>query len=191
MAMILVFFGMTASGKSSLAQLLAERYKAPYYNTDRVRKELAGLPATAHRSDAVGQGIYSHDLSAKTYAALLHRAEEELSRKGSTLVLLDGSYASLAERERVRHLAGKLGAGLRFIYCWCGEEETRRRLQQRARDPFAVSDGRWEIYVHQLQSFTQPLESEKDIYLCDTEAAPEELLQQLIEAGILAAETPS
>ena len=74
--MILVFFGMTASGKSTLAQACADRYGAPYYNTDRIRKELAGLPATAHRPDAVGQGIYSHELSAKTYETLLHRAEE-------------------------------------------------------------------------------------------------------------------
>ncbi len=80
MAMILVFFGMTASGKSTLAQACAERYGAPCYNTDRVRKELAGLPATAHRPDAVGQGIYSHELSTKTYEALLRKAKEEAER---------------------------------------------------------------------------------------------------------------
>ncbi|MDO5675284.1 MAG: AAA family ATPase [bacterium] len=185
MAMILVFFGMTASGKSTLAQVCAERYGAPYYNTDRVRKELAGLPATAHRPDAVGRGIYSHELSAKTYAALLHRATEALCKKSRTLVLLDGSYASLAERERVRNLARQLGVGLHFIYCWCSEEETRRRLQVRALDPLAVSDGRWEIYVHQVASFSRPLASETDVYPCNTEAAPEELLLQLIDTGIL------
>ena len=109
--MILVFFGMTASGKSTLAQACADRYGAPYYNTDRIRKELAGLPATAHRPDAVGQGIYSHELSAKTYETLLHRAEEELSQRRKPLVLLDGSYASLAERERVRRLDSSSRSG--------------------------------------------------------------------------------
>lgn len=189
MAMILVFFGMTASGKSTLAQACAERYGAPYYNTDRVRKELAGLPATAHRPDAVGQGIYSHELSAKTYETLLHKAKEELSQRGETLVLLDGSYASLEDREGVRRLARELGVMARFVYCWCSEEETRRRLQLRAQDPLAVSDGRWEIYLHQLQSFTQPLASERDVYRCNTEAAPEALLQQLIKDGILTSDS--
>jgi hypothetical protein len=187
--MIVVFFGMTASGKSTLGQACADRYSAPYYNTDRVRKELAGLSATTHRPDAVGQGIYSQELSAKTYEMLVHRAEEALVHGSRTLVLLDGSYASLAERERVRRLAGKLGVRLCFVYCWCSEEETRRRLQLRARDPFAVSDGRWEIYQHQVATFTQPLAGETDIYHCNTEAAPEELLAQLIQAGILPPES--
>ena len=186
--MILVFFGMTASGKSTLAQACADRYGAPYYNTDRIRKELAGLPATAHRPDAVGQGIYSHELSAKTYETLLHRAEEELSQRGKSLVLLDGSYASLAERERVRRLAERLGVHLYFVYCWCSEQETMRRLQLRAQDPQAVSDGRWEIYVHQLNSFSQPLAGETDVYPCNTEATPEELVTQLVQASILPSE---
>ena len=50
--MILVFFGMTASGKSTLAQACADRYGAPYYNTDRIRKELAGLEAR-NRADSL------------------------------------------------------------------------------------------------------------------------------------------
>ena len=186
MAMILVFFGMTASGKSTLAQACAERYGAPCYNTDRVRKELAGLPATAHRPDAVGQGIYSHELSTKTYEALLRKAKEELSQRGETLVLLDGSYASLEDRERVRRLAGELGVMARFVYCWCSEEVTRRRLQLRAQDPLAVSDGRWEIYLHQMETFAQPFESEGDVYRCNTEAVPEVLLAQLAQACNLA-----
>ena len=44
-----VFFGMTASGKSTLALAWAKRCQAPYYNTDRVRKELAGLQPTERR----------------------------------------------------------------------------------------------------------------------------------------------
>lgn len=187
--MILAFFGMTASGKSTLAQACADRYSAPYYNTDRVRKELAGLPVTAHRPDAVGQGIYSQGLSAKTYETLLHRAEEALIHGSRTLVLLDGSYASLSERERVRGLAGKLGVRLCFVYCWCSEEETRRRLQLRAQDPFAVSDGRWEIYQHQLKSFELPAATETDVCQFNTEAAPEELLAQLVQAEILPSES--
>ena len=60
-----------------------------------------------------------------------------------------------------------------------------RRLQLRAQDPQAVSDGRWEIYVHQLNSFSQPLAGETDVYPCNTEATPEELVTQLVQASIL------
>ncbi len=185
MAMILVFFGMTASGKSTLAEACAARYNAPYFNTDRVRKELAGLAATTRRPDGIDQGIYSRELSAQTYSALVERAEVELKKKGERLVLLDGSYASLAERERVRLWAEQLGVEFRFIHCWCSEEETRRRLQLRAQDPQAVSDGRWEIYQYQLDHFTRPQANELDIIPCNTEAPPEELLTQLVRVGIL------
>lgn len=184
-AMILVFFGMTASGKSTLAQVCAMKYSAPHYNTDRVRKELAGLSVTTPRPDAIGCGIYSHELSTKTYDTLLQRAETDLRERKKNLVLLDGSYSTLAERERVRLLAGRLGVDVHFLYCWCSEEETRRRLQLRAEDPTAVSDGRWEIYLHQLHTFEQPLADEIDVLRCNTEAKPEELLAQLAQAGLL------
>ena len=49
---IFVFFGLIASGKSTLAEHFAKRYHLPYYNTDRVRKELAGIiQAIRHRAE--------------------------------------------------------------------------------------------------------------------------------------------
>lgn len=179
MALILVFSGMTASGKSTLAQACAHRWQAPHYNTDRVRKELVGLAATTPCPDAPGQGIYTQHLSEQTYERLLQRAEEALRSGKTALVVLDGSYGSRAERERVRQRAEKLGVGVRFLYCRCSERETRRRLQQRAQDPQAVSDGRWEIYQHQLKSFELPLATETDVLTLDTEASVETLLAQL------------
>ena len=44
---LVVFFGMIASGKSTLGQAWSEHCHAPYYNTDRVRKKLLGLRPTA------------------------------------------------------------------------------------------------------------------------------------------------
>lgn len=179
MAMILVFFGLTASGKSTLAQACAARWQAPHYNTDRIRKELAGLAATTSCPAAPGQGIYSQQLSAQTYQSLLQRAEEALRSRGEQLIILDGSYASRAERERVRRLAEQLKVTVRFLYCWCGAEETKRRLQRRAADAQAISDGRWEIYLHQLESFETPLATETDILSLDTEASVETLLTRI------------
>ena len=60
--MILVFFGMTASGKSTLAALCATRWQVPHHNTDQVRKELAGLAAGTPRPDGIDQGIYTREL---------------------------------------------------------------------------------------------------------------------------------
>lgn len=173
-----VFMGMTASGKSTLAMAWAKRCQAPYYNTDRVRKELAGLQASDRRPDGVGQGIYSSALTAQTYQAMLDRAAEDFAHGGS-LVVLDGSYGKRADRDRVRAAAAKHGAQSLFFFCVCSAEEVKRRLAARAADAGAVSDGRWEIYLHQLQSFEEPGAFETDCIRLDTEQSVAAMLEWL------------
>lgn len=173
-----VFMGMTASGKSTLAMAWAEQCQAPYYNTDRVRKELAGLHASDRRPDGVGQGIYSPALTMQTYQTMLDRAATDFAC-GARLVVLDGSYGTRADRDRVRAAATQYGAQSLFIFCVCSADEVKRRLAVRAQDEAAVSDGRWEIYLHQLQSFDTPEGVEKDCVRLDTEQSVETMLKWL------------
>lgn len=175
---VLVFFGLIASGKSTLAEAFALRQGVMYLNTDRVRKELAGLAATERRPDEQDQGIYSREYTEKTYQAMLDAAGREL-RQGRGIVL-DGSYSRRMERDRVRECARKAGAAMSFILCRCSEEETRRRLEVRARDPQAVSDGRLEIYLKQKDTFEPPDElTDAQLLVLDTEAELDELLLTL------------
>lgn len=176
---LVIFFGMTASGKSTLAQAWAEGQGAAYFNTDRVRKELVGLQATDRRPDGIGQGIYTPALSAQTYQELLARAQDSFET-GSRTVVLDGSYSRVRDRATVRAWAKTKGAQLCFFYCCCSPEVTRQRLAQRAVDRTAVSDGRWEIYQHQLGSFELPdTVAEPDCVILPTEAPVGELLKRL------------
>ncbi|NLX19293.1 MAG: AAA family ATPase [Desulfobulbus sp.] len=153
--MIVVFFGMTATGKSTLGRTLATYCNAPYFNTDLIRKELAGVEAVHRQHEDIGEGIYSRVFSEKTYQALLDRANEEFVA-GERLVILDGSYSRRADRDRVRELAARWDGKSVFIHCICSEEEVRHRLSKRAADPSAVSDGRWEVYLHQQKTFEKP-----------------------------------
>ncbi len=172
---ILVFFGLIASGKSTLAEAFARRQGVLYLNTDRVRKELAGIAVTERRPDEHGRGIYSREYTEKTYQAMLDAAAGEL-RQGKSVVL-DGSYSSRKERARVLECGNRNGAKVCFILCHCSEEETRRRLELRARDPLAVSDGRWDIYLKQRETFEHPDElTRAQLLLLDTEAELEQLL---------------
>ena len=175
----MVFFGMTASGKSTLGKAWADQCRAAYYNTDRVRKELAGLQASDKRPDGVGQGIYSSAFTEKTYQAMLDRASNDFS-SGERMVVLDGSYSRRDDRDRVRAMAAAMEVRCVFIFCTCPEDEVLRRLGLRARDPEAVSDGRWEIYVHQRQSFELPDAGlEDDCIQLNTNQSVETLLQWL------------
>ncbi len=175
MATLFVFFGLIASGKSTVAEAFALRHQRLYLNTDRVRKQLAGIAATERRSDGRNQGIYSPEYTERTYRAMLDAAVTRI-RQGKDVVL-DGSYSRKSDRANVLECGASLGADVRFIFCHCSEKEVQRRLELRSRDPLAVSDGRWEIYLKQKEHFEQPNELEENqLLLLDTEAEPDLLL---------------
>lgn len=155
-AVIYVFFGLIATGKSTLASGWAQRHGLAYHNSDVVRKELAGLAPTAGRQEEVNQGIYTPEFSRRTYDALLGRAEAAI-RQGRG-VILDASYQNRAERDLVVALAARLQVPVRFVLCDCSDAVKKARLAQRAQDPAAVSDGRWEIYLQQKRRFEAPVE---------------------------------
>jgi len=176
---IYIFFGLIASGKSTLAELFSAAHHFPYYNTDRVRKQLAGLAANERRPDELGQGIYTAEFTAMTYQTMLERTGQDL-QQGAEGVVLDGSYSRLDDRKKVLKLANALQTETLFVLCSCSDREVKRRLDLRAKDPMAVSDGRWDIFVKQKAHFEFPDELAPDQFLqLDTEAKPEQLLTLL------------
>jgi len=184
---LFVFFGLIASGKSTLAKAWAEARGLAWYNSDILRKELAGLSPTARRQESADQGIYTPEFTARTYQALLAAAEGELARGKS--VVLDASYQRKEERDQVRELASRLGVRLYWVLCVCPEEEMKRRMEERARDPLAVSDGRWEIYLKQKERFEAPAElGPEQIVTLSTDRPVATLLEEL--AARLKEKTP-
>ncbi len=176
-ARLYVFFGLIASGKSTLAKAWATSIKAFYYNSDRVRKELAGIAPETSQKEVMDQGIYTKEFSERTYDALLKHAEKELT-KGSSVVL-DGSYQNKKEREKVRELARRLAVRVYFVLCGCDEDEMKRRMEVRAQDPMAVSDGRWEVYLKQKERFEPPDElSTEELITIDTQKTVKEMIQE-------------
>ena len=175
-----IFFGLIASGKSTLAAAWSARQGALYLNSDRVRKELAGFDPVAPQRESFASGIYTPEFSRRTYDALLAGAREAL-RQGRE-VALDGSYQSRAERGRVLALASELAADCRFILCRCPEALLKDRMAERQRDPAAVSDGRWEIYLKQKERFEAADElAAPGLIVIDTDAPVAALLDLLAE----------
>lgn len=180
-SIIYVFFGLIASGKSTLAQAWANHLGLACYNSDLLRKELAGAAAPTGRKAGFEQGLYSRQATEKTYAALLSRAAVELDQGRS--VVLDASYRCRADRQNLRDLAKKYGACVRFVLCSCPETELQLRLKKRARDPLAVSDGRWEIYLKQKSVFQGPDElAANQLLTLSTKAPVYELVDRLVKA---------
>lgn len=153
-SMIVVFFGLTGTGKSFLAQRWSAERGYPYYNSDQVRKELAGVAPDSRHHVPFNEGLYSPEMTRRTYDEMLSRAAAAVAGK-EACVVLDGSYGTEQQRRGVVEALGSRCA-LLFIYCHCPESVVRERFQLRAADSEAVSDGRWEIYAGQKNRFEVP-----------------------------------
>jgi predicted kinase len=177
--LLLVFFGMIATGKSYLASAWAQQFDLPYYNSDRVRKELAGISAETAQQEEVNKGIYTPEFSRRTYDTLIQKAKEHFAEKTSACVVLDGSYQSLAERDLVRkQFDGQVR--IVFVHCSCSEQVVKERLAIRASDPDAVSDGNWKIYQAQKERFQDVMPREQVLDI-DTDTSVEVLVAQINE----------
>lgn len=136
--------GLMGSGKSALAQGMSGHWGIPAHNSDALRKELAAAEAAAApentRAADFGAGIYTAQWTARTYEALLARAEAALAAGSS--VILDASYSRQAHRAAAVALAGRYGADWYLVECRLPERLLRERLARRASAGNSISDGR-------------------------------------------------
>jgi len=109
------------------------------------------IPATEHRYEGFGEGIYSDEVSRRTYAMALEIALEKLRTAGA--VIIDGSYKSREERARAFEAARRAGAGAFLVECTCPEATVEARLRARESHGGDISDGRWEIFQAQRRDF--------------------------------------
>ena len=107
--------GLPASGKSTLAGAVADRLGMVTINSDRVRKELAGLDPMSSAATAPFEGLYQPTHTRATYQELLRRAELLLGRGES--VVLDASWTADVDRRQARHLATRVSADMKELRC--------------------------------------------------------------------------
>ena len=148
---LIVVCGLPASGKSTIAKALAERSGFPVFNSDVIRKRLAGKAPTSRAGADWRQGIYAPELTDATYAALLTEAAAVL--RSGTGAIIDATYAETDERVAVRDMARQIAVPIVFVECAVGDAEVKARLDARARQPDAVSDATWEIYLRHKAAF--------------------------------------
>jgi predicted kinase len=148
---LIVVCGRIGTGKSTVAQLLSAHTGFAAYNSDVVRKRLAGLPPTAHANAEYHTGIYSEDFSRKTYAALQSRAEDAL-RNGRG-VIIDATCKPREERRYFLTLAERLKTPVFFVECRASLGEVERRLREREQRGDAISDATLDIARQQENDF--------------------------------------
>jgi tRNA dimethylallyltransferase len=125
--LVLAIFGPTASGKSAVAEALADRIPAELVSADSMQV-YRGLPILtnqpAHPTRLVGVWDLDHEASVGEYAELAHAAVDEILAAGRTPIVVGGTglylRAALADldvppapppgaRERFERLYERLG----------------------------------------------------------------------------------
>ena len=121
--------GLPGTGKTTLAGALADRLGFTVLSGDRIRKELAGVPAEKRCAAPWGTGIYAAACTERAYAELLGRAGRLLALGES--VIADAAFTSPAQRAAAAQAAAAAHADLVQLRCTAPTEVTAQRLTAR------------------------------------------------------------
>jgi aminoglycoside phosphotransferase family enzyme/predicted kinase len=169
--------GLIGSGKSTLAQALALALALPVVESDRTRKALAGVPATARAPE----GAYSAAFSRRTFDELFRRAEVVLaSGRG---VILDATFRGRDLRLRARDLARRHGRPFLFVETTCDEATLRERLRRRAAGP-SVSDASEALLERVRREFEPVMELAREEHVRVQTTEPTAIQVEAVRAAL-------
>jgi uncharacterized protein len=125
---VIVFAGLSGSGKSSISRTLAERWGLERISSDETRKRLIGVA----RNDAAPSHAYEEYVSHAVYERLGREAGRELT--GGRSLVVDGTFRRPADGQafiRAMRSAGALGTPT-ILACTAPTEVLRARVRERA-----------------------------------------------------------
>ncbi len=179
--MLVMFSGLSGSGKSTIAAALAQRTGFTVISSDVIRKQLAGVPLESRPAEH-GLDLYTAEQNARTYETMHQRCAQELACGRG--VILDATYQRRAHRAIPRALATAAAVPLLMIECRCGEDEMRRRLHSRSQAGRGPSDADWGVHLEQRQQYEPFSTEEESLHLVIDTAQPVSPVVQAIESAM-------
>jgi aminoglycoside phosphotransferase family enzyme/predicted kinase len=169
--------GLPGTGKSTLAQSLAQRAGFEVIRSDAVRKELAGSSPGAPTAAAFGAGLYTEQWTERTYSECLRRAEVLLFE--GRRVLIDASFRQEHHRRLFLEAARRWSVLAVCLLCQAPSEVVRARLASRQGD---LSDADWSIHVAAAAHWEEPgPDLESQVYRLSTEGTREQACTAALE----------
>ena len=156
--LLIVVYGLSGTGKTVLADELAEQLGSDVLRTDALRRELWGDSSPAEQLVGFNEQRYSPENRERVYEEMLRRAERLL--QAGVSVILDGTFLSAESRGRAFELALEHAAETLFVHCHCPPEVARQRVVDRAAAGGSLSEIRPEHLAEQQLA----VEAESEIH---------------------------
>jgi hypothetical protein len=136
-SLVIVIMGKTASGKSTISDLISRDLKCNRISTDETRKTLAKIDLWKKTPEKLKPKIYSPGFSNKVYSNVIKLAVEKLSEK--KIIVIDGTFSKQKYRFQVLRKFSK--SRVIFVELITSSNETEKRLKARENKK-TVSDAR-------------------------------------------------
>lgn len=176
---LFIMVGLVGTGKSIISAALARRLGTVVISSDIVRKNLAGIPLLEHRSSKFNKGLYSREMSIRTYDIMFARAREHLAK--GTPVILDATFILAEGRRTAMKLAKEMDASFFVLECRLAPDLVKKRLKQRLEEG-TVSDANWDTYESQKKVFEPVVEVPSNIHaIMDTIHPVQENVRKVLD----------
>jgi aminoglycoside phosphotransferase family enzyme/predicted kinase len=146
-ARLVMMCGLSGSGKSTVAQVIAAGHHAICIRSDVERKRLFGL-AMDTSSRQTGLDIYTAQASDQTFQCLLELAREILAQ--GFQVVVDATFIQRERRAAFAALADQMGMRWAIVHCQIDADTARQRLSARLND---ASEAGFEQFLDQRRNF--------------------------------------
>ena len=165
-ACIVITHGVSGSGKSYQAQLLAEAMGAIRIRSDVERKRLFGLAIDAKTDSNQDKGIYTADASEKTFQRLAGIAEQVVD--AGFPCIIDATFLHQSRREQFLKLAQGCDVPFLILDCQPPQELIEQRLENRQQQGNDPSEADEQVMRQQLKH-QQALTAEEKYYTFTTD----------------------
>ena len=171
---LVIVAGLSATGKTTLADLLATRAGIPHFSSDAVRKQLLGIAPAARATAAA----YGRSFNRRTYAELGRLARAEVERDAG--VIVDATFRNRADRAAFFEALGGLPETAIAVECHAPLSVRLDRARLRSFDQGAASDADVRVVLRQAEDgeLAEDVPAGRHVVL-RTDQPPEDALDDL------------